>query len=202
MGADGSAAAAGFVDAERWLANNSAAPALDRHAGAPTSDTDEHEVAKAVSHAYRSTRQAPKSEQRLREALARRNVAESVIDAAIARCREEGVVDDRALARALAEEGRGKGHAPRRIRQSLETRGLPDEVVQEVLEGFSYSDEEAAAYALAVERAARLRGTEPEAAFRRILGFLARRGYAEATARKVARQAVFNDREAQRTAER
>lgn len=210
MSADGMNGTGGFVDAEQWLARKSAAPPAhhlptpnqDPRQPRPTDAVDQEQVAKAVAYARRSTREAPKSEQRLREALARRNLSEAVIDSALARCREEGVVDDMGLARALAEEGLRKGHAPRRIQQSLETRGLPEEVVGEVLADFSYSDEEAAAYALAAERAARLRATEPEVAFRRIVGFLARRGYAEMTARKVARQAVFNDREGQRSAER
>lgn len=211
MSADGMNGAGGFVDAEQWLARNGGAasparplarPHQDRQQRPATDAVDEEQVAKAVAYARRATCQAPKSEARLREALARRALPEAVIDTAMARCRDEGVVDDGALARALFEEGLRKGHAPKRIQQSLETRGLPEEVVGEVLADFSYSDEEAAAYALAAQRAARLRATEPEVAFRRIVGFLARRGYAEMTARKVARQAVFNDREAQRSAER
>jgi hypothetical protein len=41
---------------------------------------------------------------------------------------------------------------------------------------------------------------ETETAYRRVVGYVARRGYPEALARKVAREAVFASRDAQRAA--
>jgi hypothetical protein len=59
---------------------------------------------------------------------------------------------------------------------------------------------EAAAYALAHDKAHRSTALAPEAAFRRVAAYVARRGYPDGLARKVAREAVFTARDDQRTA--
>lgn len=159
-------------------------------------------VAEAAAYARRATTQAPRSEQRLREALARRGYPAVIVEAALDRCRCDGTVDDRAFARALVEEARNKGHAPRRIRADLDKRGLPAEVIAAALAAVADRDPEAAAYAVAAARAAKFRGVEAQTAYRRLVGYLARRGHDEPLARKVARQAIFNDRESMRVAER
>lgn len=174
-----------------------AAPAEPGRAANP-----EDRVAAAITYARRATAQTPRSEQRLREALARRGYPKAIIEAALDRCRDDGTVDDRALARALVEEARRRGHAPRRIHVDLHKRGLPAEIVAAALTSVGDRDPEAAAYAVAEARASTLRGVDTQTAYRRLVGYLARRGHEEALARKVARQAVYNDREPQRVAER
>ncbi|MDP8929757.1 MAG: recombination regulator RecX [Actinomycetota bacterium] len=162
----------------------------------------EDRVAEAAAYARRSTGQAPRSEQRLREALARRGYSTVIVEAALDRCRSEGTVDDGAFAGALVEEARSKGHAPRRIRADLDKRGLPADIVAAALATVGDRDPEAAAYSVAAARAAKLRGVDAQTAYRRLIGYLARRGHEESLARRVARQAVFNDREPRRAAER
>ncbi|MDP9022050.1 MAG: recombination regulator RecX [Actinomycetota bacterium] len=205
-----------FPDAEQWLMargvrrepirvelpgshGDRAGPARDRSPSAASGGGLEHDVARAVAYARRATAQAPKSEARLQQALQRRGHAPAAIEVALRRCRERGIVDDRAFAESLVGEGRRRGHAPRRIRATLERRGIAEEVIEVVLAAVVDTDPEAAAYAVAHKRAAELRGVGTEVAYRRLLGYLARRGYPEALARKVARQAVFNDREPERT---
>lgn len=160
------------------------------------------EVAKAVAYARRSTAQAPKSEARLRDKLAAREYPRVVIDRALERCRTEGIVDDAAFASALAEERRRKGHAPFRITQDLRTRGFADDLIARVVAPLESQDREAQAFDAARAKARSLAGLEDETAFRRLVGHLARRGYHEGLARKVAREVVYADREARRTAER
>lgn len=155
-------------------------------------------VARAVAFARRSTAQAPKSEQRLRERLERRDLPEVVVRLALERCREEGIVDDAAMARAFAEERRAKGHAPFRIRVDLGKRGFPDALVDQVLARYESEDPEAQALDLAVRKARSLTHLDTETAFRRTVGYVARRGYTESVARKVAREAVFDSREPDR----
>lgn len=155
-------------------------------------------VAQAVAFARRSTAQAPKSEQRLRERLEGRDLPDVVVRLALERCREEGIVDDVAMARAFAAERRAKGHAPFRIRVDLGKRGFPDALIDQVLASYESEDPEAQALELAVRKARSLAHLETEAAFRRTVGYVARRGYTESVARKVAREAVFDSREADR----
>lgn len=198
-----------------WSAGEAPDQVGDRAAGRPstTSRTDEpvraeggpttggdlgDEVSKAVAFVRRSTANTPQSEARLRRRLVEREHPRVVVDAALLRAREEGLVDDAAMAAALVEEGRRKGHAPLRLRADLERRELPHEVIDAAVDSIGDRDLEAAAFAVARDRARRLRGVQAETAFRRVVGHLARRGYPDAMARKVARLAIFDDREPER----
>jgi len=104
------------------------------------------------------------------------------------------------MAAALVEERRAKGHAPSRIRRDLRARGFGDDLLDALLASAEAEDPEAAAFALAKEKAESLSGVATDTAFRRVAAYVARRGYPEGLARKVAREAVFASRDAERTA--
>lgn len=162
----------------------------------------EDEVAEAVAFVRRSTANAPQAEGRLATKLAERGWSSAVIEQALERCRASGLVDDAAMAAALVEEGRRKGHAPTRLRADLRRRELSEDVIAQALAPLHDEDPEAAAFAVARRKADTLTGVDAETAFRRIVGHLARRGHPEALARKVARAAVFDARDPERTASR
>jgi regulatory protein len=160
----------------------------------------EDEVAEAVAFVRRSTANAPQAEGRLAAKLTDRGWPPAVVEQALARCRDARLVDDEAMAAALVEEGRRKGHAETRLRADLRRRELADEVIDRVLAPLTHEDPEAAAFAVARQKADTLTGVSAETAFRRIVGHLARRGHPEALAHKVARAAVFDARDEQRIA--
>lgn len=162
----------------------------------------EDEVADAVAFVRRSTANTPQAEGRLTDKLRERGWPAAVVEQAMERCRRTGLVDDAAMAASLVEEGRRKGHAPRRLRADLQRRGLDDATIRTALAPTEAEDPEAVAFAVARDKACSLSGVEAETAFRRIVGHLARRGHPEALAHKVARAAVFDARDPQRTAER
>lgn len=168
----------------------------------PDGRTLEADVSAAVGFVRASTAGAPQSEGRLRDKLERRGVPGQVIAQAMERARRERLVDDEALIAALVDERRGQGHAPARIRRDLQDRGFARDDVDRALESADQQDPEAAAFAIAQARAARLTALPAETAYRRVVGYLARRGHPEGLARKVAREAVFVAREAERTSER
>jgi regulatory protein len=187
------------------LARQAAADGAQRQADAaavpaPGQRHLEDDVAEAVAFIRRSTSSAPQAEGRLRAKLVARGTTTVVVDQALSRARAERLVDDQAMAAALVAERRAKGHAPARIRQDLAARGFDTATIAAALAANGDEDLEAAAFAVARERAAGLTGLPTETAFRRVVGHLARRGYPEALARKVARQAVFRSRDDQRTA--
>ena len=184
-----SAADAALVAGERAAAP-SAAPGL------------EDEVARAVAFLRRSTSAAPQAEGRLREKLSDRGHPAAVIELALVQARRERLVDDAAMVAALVEEKRRAGHAPARIRQDLRARGFDDAELGPALAAAESEDQEAAAFAVAAERAARLTAVPVDNAYRRVAAHVARRGYPEGLARKVARAAVFASREGARTAGR
>lgn len=169
-------------------------------AALPAAGGLEDDVAEALAFVRRSTSLAPQSEGRVRTKLAERGWADAVVDATLERARRERLVDDPAMAAALVAERRAKGHAPARIRRDLRERGFEDAVVTVALGGAETEDAEAAAFAVARDKAAGLTGLTAETAFRRVAGHVARRGYPDGLARKVARDAVFTARDAERAA--
>ena len=159
-------------------------------------------VASALAFIRRSTAGTPQSEARLRAKLTEKGELPVVIDHALQRARDEQLVDDDAMAAALVAEWRAKGHAPLRIRQDLRQRGFPPDLVARLLVDAESEDQEAAAFDVARRKAAAMRNVEAETAYRRLVGHLARRGYPEGLARKVARQVVYVDREHEQIAGR
>lgn len=190
----------------RRLAGQAAADARlqEDEAALPSSGAGglEDDVAEAIAFVRASTSAAPQAEGRLRSKLADRGWSSSVIDATIARARRERLVDDPAMAAALVAERRAKGHAVARIRRDLRERGFDDAVLGVALGDAEREDPEAAAFAVARDKAAGLTSLTAETAFRRVVGHVARRGYPEGLARKVAREAVFTARDAERAAGR
>lgn len=188
------------------LATEAPSPAPAAAGGAPgdgdaTGDLGD-EVARAVAYARRATAQAPASEAKLRAKLAAREHPPVVVERALERCRAEGIVDDPAFAAALADERRRKGHAPFRIAADLRKRGFDEALVSRVVAPLEAQDREAQAFDAARGKARALAGVEAETAVRRLVGHLARRGYPEGLARKVAREVVYADRDPRRSAER
>lgn len=189
-------------DAEYLAPSASETAAVDAPAEDESTTTRADDVDAAVAFVRRSTSNAPQSEGRLRSKLLDRGHDEATADRALARAREERLVDDDAILSALIAERRTRGHADARLRRDLRGRGFTGAQVDVALERAASNDPVAAAFAVAREQAARQRGVDAEIAVRRTVGALVRRGYGESLARKAARDAVYADREAQETAGR
>lgn len=155
-------------------------------AAAPTDDRAA--TTAAVAFILRSTRARPQTAVELRGKLDGRGYAPAVIDGALARAVELGAVDDAAFARAwVADRGEARGYAASRLRTELRRRGVPDPLIDRALAPVDARDDLAVATDLARRRAQRMPATlQPETVARRLVGFLARRGYPEALARRVA----------------
>lgn len=168
----------------------------------PPASTLADDVAAGLAFVRRSTANAPQSVGRLRRKLADRDTPAAVIDLVIEGAHAERLVDDLAMATSLVDERRAKGHAPLRLRQDLAKRGFDPQLIDQVLAPVEAEDQEAAAFAVARDKASRLTGADAETALRRTVGHVARRGYPEGLARKVARQAVDVTRDPERAAGR
>lgn len=144
--------------------------------------------AAAVAFVLRSTRARPQTAAELRSKLAARGYDADVIDAAIDRATETGAIDDAAFARAwVADRGVVRGYSTSRLRKELRGRRVPAALIDDALAHIGERDDLAVATELARTRAQRMPASlTPETVARRLLGFLARRGYPEALARRVA----------------
>jgi len=142
---------------------------------------------RACRDALRLLSYRPRSTAEVRQRLARRDYDEDQIEAAVARLQELSLLDDRAFARAWVENRqvfRPRGR--RALASELWQKGLAREVIDEVLDSMlDEGDEAQQALALARKRAGALAGLERPVFFRRLRGYLARRGYPADVVREV-----------------
>lgn len=175
-------------------------PSRESPPAAPARAEADAAVAKGLAFVRRSASVAPQSEQRLADKLADRGNDEATIAQVMDAARAEGLVNDEAMVAALIGERRAKGHGVSRIRRDLLERAFPRALVEQALVPLSGQDPEAMAFDVARARAEQLATLDTMAAFRRVANYVARRGYPDGLARKVAREAVFATREDDRIA--
>lgn len=176
--------------------DNRAEP-TDGQAGGRDAQSAESSVQDAFSYLLRSTANRPQTEAELAGKLRSRGYDEHVVDEALARAREGGVVDDAAFARAWVDDrGRHRGFGVARLRRELGNRRVPESLIEDALSALDGRDELAAATELARERLGQLPASlTEEAVARRLYGYLGRRGYPEALARRVALAVSGADRD-------
>jgi len=117
----------------------------------------------------------PRSESELKERLARRGFGEDNVVTAIARLREQGLVDDLAFAQFWKENR--QSFSPRSqwlTRHELKQKGVADEVIERVVADV---DDEGSAYQAAIARAHSLPVADYEGFRRRLGEYLKRRGF-------------------------
>jgi regulatory protein len=111
------------------------------------------------------------------------------ISAALDDLERAGLVEDARFARELVrDQARRRLAGNRVIRGALREKGVDPEIAEAALEEAGEEGERAAE--LAARRAARLRGLDPDAAYRRLLGLLLRRGFSHQLAAEAARGAL------------
>lgn len=142
--------------------------------------TEQSSPEKAYQYALRLLTARDYTETRLREKLRGRVFDEEDIEAALGRMVSEGWVDDRRYAERFAESALASGryYGPR-LRQEMRRRGLPPELVSEVLGRVLGEHDETEEVRAIIDR--RFSGFSFSAASdrdkRRTVGFLQRRGF-------------------------
>ena len=164
--------------------------------GAARDACEPDDVARTVAFLLRSTELRPQTEAELRGRLRSREVPQHVADAALAKARALGAVDDAAFARAwVADRGEQRGFGTARLREELRRRLVPDELIEDALRALDDRDEEQVADELARERFGRMPPSlAPATAARRLTAYLVRRGYRPGLAQRVAVRVSGADR--------
>lgn len=104
---------------------------------------------------------------------------------------ESHYLDDLGLARTQSEKLRdSKGASRGQIQRKLRERKLPDDVIEEVLGELDVDEEYSLLREAATKRAEKLTGLDRQTAQRRLLGFLARRGWSGEPASRAVREAL------------
>lgn len=134
----------------------------------------------------------PRTRRELETRLLRAGFEPEEVRDELARLEEVGLVDDERFAEAFAEHAvSGRLEARRSVAASLAAKGVARHTIERVLDDVgSQEQEEERAAELARSRVARLTSLPPETARRRLVSFLARRGYGPSVALAAARTAL------------
>lgn len=141
--------------------------------------------------AVRMLARKARSRGELRRELLAREHAVGDVDDVLDEFERNHYLDDLGLARSVAEGLRERKRASRsQIRLKLRERQLDDDVIETVLAELDDDEEHELLRAAAQERARRLADLDRQTAERRLLGFLARRGWSGERATRAAREAL------------
>ncbi len=132
----------------------------------------------------------------LERALAKRRVPAEIAAAVLDRFEAAGFVNDAAFARSWVEgRQRGKGLASRALAMELRQKGVDDDIAREALAEIDPEAERQAAHRLVQTRMRAMRGLDDQVRTRRLVGMLARKGYAPGLAFEVVRDELGSEPE-------
>jgi regulatory protein len=134
---------------------------------------------------------APRTRAQLAGALRRRGVPEETAEAVLGRFADVKLVDDAMFANAWVESRHhGRGLSGRALAAELRHRGVASADIQAAVDRLGPEQEIATARSLVARRLAATRGQPAPARARRLIGVLARKGYSQALAYRVTREAL------------
>jgi regulatory protein len=128
----------------------------------------------------------PRTRVELAQALARKGVEEDVASTVLDRLDEVGLIDDAAFAEVWVRSRHNfQGLSRRALAMELRRKGVADESAEEALATVDSDAEEERARALVRKRLRSLGNADETAKIRKLVGMLARKGYAEGLAYRV-----------------
>lgn len=149
---------------------------------------DERNLNRAREYALRLLEYRERSEQEIKERMARKNYNERSIKSTIKFLKNHNLVNDRRFARMWAESCLRRSYGRWKVQSDLNKKGIDREIVEEVLrESYSKVDEVQIALALIQKKWPFLK-QEKDALLRRVSDFLKRRGFPFEVIAEVIRQ--------------
>jgi regulatory protein len=132
-----------------------------------------------------------RSREELRRRLTQAGFEGEAIDQALSDLEAAGLIDDERFARELARYELGRRSVGRRAAvASLRRKGVGPDLAERVVEDLAPDDEEGRAVEVARHRLTRLSGLAEDVAYRRLVGFLQRRGYDARVAHAACKRAL------------
>jgi regulatory protein len=160
-------------------------------AGAVGEDGESDPEAVARQICLRMLTAAPKTRAQLAAALRRRGVPDEAAEAVLGRFADVKLIDDAMFANAWVESRHySRGLSGRALAAELRHRGVAAEDIRAAVDRLGPEQEIATARSLVARRLAATRGQPTPARVRRLIGVLARKGYSQALAYRVAREAL------------
>jgi regulatory protein len=134
---------------------------------------------------------APRTRAQLATALERRGVPEEAAEAVLGRFAEVKLIDDAMFANAWVESRHyGRGLSGRALAAELRNQGVPADDIKAAVDGLDPEQEIETARGLVARRLAATRGEPTPTRVRRLIGVLARKGYGQALAYRLVREAL------------
>lgn len=149
---------------------------------------DKRNLNRAREYALRLLEYRERSEQEIKERMARKNYNERLIKSTIKSLKNHNLVNDRRFARMWAESCLRRSYGRWKVQSDLDKKGINEEIVEEVLrESYSKVDEVQIALALIQKKWPFLK-EEKNTLLRRVSDFLKRRGFPFEVIAEVIRQ--------------
>ncbi len=136
---------------------------------------EEDEFKRAMDCAFKHMSVSEKSEKQLREHLEKKEFSEKIIERTVLRLKELNYIDDLSYARAFVEHTSTSGK--RAILYKLKTKGISEEIINEVFEDISDEDQLENAIELLKKQMPKYSKYDNYEKKRRLNAFLARKGY-------------------------
>jgi regulatory protein len=134
---------------------------------------------------------APRTRAQLAAALKRSGVPDEAAEAVLGRFADVKLIDDAMFATAWVESRHyGRGLSGRALAAELRHRGVAAEDIRAAVDQLGPEQEIATARSLVARKLAATKGQPTPARVRRLVGMLARKGYSQALAYRVAREAL------------
>lgn len=155
----------------------------------PPESQDPQEAARAVCLRLLAVR--PRTRAELATALRKRGIPDEDAGAVLERYDEVGMIDDAAFARAwVSTRHHGRGLARGALARELRQRGVDSTAIKPALDEVDDGAEARMARDLVARRLRGMTSVPPEAAFRRLVGMLARKGYPAGLAVRTVKEAL------------
>lgn len=131
-----------------------------------------------------------KTKHQLAQILVKREIPDRVALPLLDRFEEAQLINDAEFARAFVVSKLAMGgKSAMALRRELRQKGVADELIKEALSELDQDQEQLIANKLAAARYQRLLKLEPDVRYRRLSGFLMRRGFSSAIATRAIREA-------------
>lgn len=161
---------------------------MARKADRERSERTQDPVQQAKDVCYRLLTARPRTQDELRKALARKGIDAEVAESVIGKFAKAGLINDSDFAQMWVRSRRTyQGLGRRALTSELLRKGVEREIVNEAVADHDPDAEERRARELVRKRLPALGRVDEVTAVRRLVGMLARKGYAEGLAYRVVR---------------
>ncbi len=146
---------------------------------------------KAKDFLLRRLNARPRTRSELAKELREKAFEDDVAKDALDRLEEVGLINDDEFAKSwVSTRHRSRGLAGGVLRQELRQKGVADDVAQEAISEISEEEEYESAKKLGLKKYRSLSREDRETQIRRLVGFLARKGYSSGLCYRVAKEIV------------